>query len=194
MEAGKNLRASLQKIPVRIVQTQDIHGNKKVGVMLDIQYYQNEGNIDPGTKVKAFKELYFDAIKEAKKLYSTTKAKDRNSTYYWKLSDLLRRFNKKTESEFEITNYLAALQRDFGLTDSYVGIMMNFSEFFEEREVSNKIPFNVYFELMRKKRKLERLDLFEAEKERLLQLAKRNESIPKGLEYRKYLASLTQQD
>jgi hypothetical protein len=192
MEAGsiKTDRNSLQKIPVRIVQTQDMHGNKKVGVLLDIQYYQSTANIDPDAKVKEFKELYFRIIEQANKILRTTKSKgtNRNSKYYWKLSDLLRHFNEQTQNEFEITNYAAALQRDFGLTDSYVGLILNFSKYFKEDEVLDEIPFNVYLELTRKKGKLDRLGLFEQEKFKLLMMATEEGKIPNGMAYRKALA------
>jgi len=196
MEAGSinTENSSLQKIPVRIVQTQDMHGNKKVGVMLDIQYYQSRPNIDPDAKVKEFKELYFGTIEQANKILRTTKSKgtSRNSKYYWKLSELLRHFNEQTQNEFEISNYAAALQRDFGLTDSYVGLILNFGKYFKEDEVLDEIPFNVYLELTRKKGKLERLGIFQQEKSKLLMMATKEGKIPNGMAYRKALAELIQ--
>lgn len=179
----------MKKIPVRIVQTRDIHGNKKVGVMLDISYYRgNDGN--PDSKVKEFKELYFDIIKKAKKLYRTKKGKSgKNSKYYWKLSNLLREFNEKTETEFEITNYRTALERDFGVSDSYVGVIFDFGKFFKEEEVMENIPMSVYFELTLKKRQLDKLGLFGKEKNRLLKMAK-EDNVPGHKEYRETLKEL----
>lgn len=179
----------MQKIPVRIVQTKDIHGNKKVGVMLDISYYQDSGG-DPDAKVKKFKNLYFDTIKEARKLYRATKRKGaKNSKYYWKLSNLLQQFNGKTENEFEITNYRTALQRDFGLTDSYVGVIFDFGKFFAEEEVLDKIPMSVYFELTLKKRQLDKFGLFEEKKSRLLKMTTEGK-VPGHKEYRQKLKDL----
>ena len=58
----------MKKTPVRVVQTQDIHGNKKVGVMLDVSYYLDaEG--DKEVSIRKFKKLYFDTVDNAKKLF-----------------------------------------------------------------------------------------------------------------------------
>jgi len=174
------------KIPVRIIEAQDIHGNKQVGVTLDISYYvETEG--DPSKKVEEFKKLYFSTLSKAKKLFG--KKKRKTSTQYWKLSKILQEFNEKTENEFSITNYRIALQRDFGLTDSYVGVIFDFGKFFDENQVIDKIPFSVYFELSLKARRLLKLGLFEKEKKHLLEMAKKGK-IPKHKEYRNKLGRL----
>ena len=56
------------KIPVRIVQTQDIHGTKKISIMIDVAHYIDSGE-NPETKLRKFKKLYFDTVKSAKKLF-----------------------------------------------------------------------------------------------------------------------------
>ena len=59
----------MNKTPVRIVQTQDIHGNKKVGVMLDVSYYLDTKGDDTGASIEKFKKLYFATVDKAKKLF-----------------------------------------------------------------------------------------------------------------------------
>ena len=178
----------MNKVPVKIVQATDMHGNKQVGVMLDIAYYNNtKGN--PDKKVKKFEDVYFETIKNAKNLYNTKSKRGKNSIYYWKLSKLLLTLNEKTETEFEITNYRTALQRDFGITDSYIGVLFDFGKFFHEEEVINTIPMSVYFEITIKARKLEKLGLLEKEKINLIKLAKEGK-VPDHKGYRKILSEM----
>lgn len=177
----------MNKVPVRIVQSQDMHGNKKVGVMLDLSYY-GESPDDAEEKIKQFKELYFKTLQKAKDLYKATKKKKNNSKYYWRLSRLLQEFNSLTENEFVITNYRTALERDFNLTDSYIGVIFDLGKFFNEDEILEEIPMSVYFELTIKKRKLEKLGLFEKEKHKLLSMAKEGRTI-EHKEYRRILSN-----
>ena len=184
-----DLKIDVNKIPVRIVQSEDIHGNTKVGVMLDISYYKNTRG-DPTRKINKFKKSYFETVDKAQKLYQKTKEKGNNNTkYYWRLSNLLRRFNEKTENEFAITNYRQALQRDFGLTYSYIHIIFNFGKFFKKEEVLDAIPMTIYFELMAKKRKLDKLGLFDEEKSKLFKVGKEGQ-VPIVKEYKRALTEL----
>lgn len=176
-----------RKVPIKIVQVKDMHGNKHIGAMLDIQYYNNaKGN--PSEKIKKFEGLYFETIKKAKDLYDI-KGKRGNSRYYWKLGNILRNFNEKTETEFEITNYRTALQRDFGITDSYIGVLFDFCKLFKEDEIIDIIPMSVYFEFTLKARKLEKLGLLNEEKDKLFKLADQGK-IPDHKGYRKMLSEL----
>ena len=177
-----------EKIPVRIIQATDNHGNKEIGVTLDISYYVDTGG-DPSGQVEKFRKLYFTTLKKAEKLFKSKNKKRRTSNEFWQLSKILQEFNKKTENEFEITNYPTALERDFKLTDSYVRIIFDFGNFFKESEVLDIIPFSTYFELALKKRQLEKLGLFEKEKGRLLRIAKQGNT-PKHKEYREELKKL----
>ena len=175
-----------KKIPVRIVQAHDVYGNKQVGVTLDISYYVDGGE-DASKQVEKFRRLYFTTLNKAKKLLGNKKRK--TSKQYWHLSKLLQDFNAETENEFFITNYRTALERDFGITDSYVGVIFDFGKFFNEEEIIDEIPFSVYFELALKKRKLDKLGLFAKEKEALLKKVK-TEKIPIHKDYRNYLKNL----
>jgi len=78
------------KVPVRIVQTQDVHGTTKISIMIDVQHYLGTvGN--PEKKLNKFKKLYFNTVKSAKKLFYGTisgeekKYQDLPSSLYWKL-------------------------------------------------------------------------------------------------------------
>ena len=65
----------INKIPVRIVQTQDMHGTKKVSVMIDVGNYLDTGG-NPEIKLKKFKKLYFDTVKTAKKIFYGTSGQE----------------------------------------------------------------------------------------------------------------------
>jgi len=177
------------KIPVKIVQVEDKHGNKQVGVTLDISFYSDKrGN--PSERIRQFEKAYFETLAKAKKIYKSTSSKrGKNTKFYWELSSLLRDFNEKIGNEFTITNYPAALERDFGITDSYVRVFLDFIKFFKEEEVLPKVPMSIYFELTIKKRKLDRVGLFEQEKNQLLDNARKG-IVPDHKSYRKHLADM----
>ena len=177
---------TIEKIPVKIVQTQDIHGNKKIGVMLDVAYYIDSiDNID--YQIQEFKQLYFKTLADAKKIIPK-KRKRRKPSDIWELAKILANFNSKG-SEFFITNYTTALQRDFGLTDSYVGEIFQFWKYFKKEEISDEIPFSNYMELTRKRQQLLHQKLWEKEKKRFLEHAK-NGTYLNNKEYRKELKEL----
>lgn len=176
-----------EKIPVRIVQTQDSHGNKRVGVMLDVGYYL-DSKVNPDEKVKQFKDLYFQTLEKAKK-FMPKKGKRLKTIQYWRLSKTLRDFNSSIENEFFITNYSAALQRDFKLTDSDVGIIFQFGKYFKEDEILDEVSMSHYFELTLKKKQLSKKGIFEQEKQNLIKMG-RGDKLPGHKEYREYLKSI----
>lgn len=180
----------MEKIPVIINQVTNIHGKKIVGVALDITYFI-ETHGDSENKLEKFKEKYFDVLKQAKK-FIPKKGKRRKTKQFWSLSRLLQDFNSSIENEFFITNYQAAIQRDFELTDSYVGVIFQFGRYFNEDEVSDDIPMSYYFELTIKKRQLSRQRLWDKEKRRLIELGK-SRKLPGHKEYRKELKNILQQ-
>ena len=57
-----------QKIPVKIVQAQDMYGNKKIAVMLDVSYYLETKKFSQ-EKINTFKKLYLETVSEARKLF-----------------------------------------------------------------------------------------------------------------------------
>lgn len=182
----------MDKIPVRIVQTQDIHGNKKVGVMLDISYYLDTKG-DTEEPIRKFKKLYFDTVDKAKKLfygkYEDERKKYRNlpSTLYWKLGRILLEFTNSIRDEFIITNYTQALERDFGLSRGYVNELLVFVAVFKKDEILDSIPISYYRMLMRKRTQLQKLGIFEREKMELINMGREDQLIGRE-KYKKELA------
>ena len=184
----------MKKTPVRIVQTQDIHGNKKVGVMLDVSYYLDTKG-DTEASIQKFKKLYFDTVDKAKKLFYGKYEKERKkyqylpSTLYWKLGRILLEFTDLIQDEFVITNYTEALERDFGLSRGYVHELLVFVNVFKKDEILDQIPVSYYRMLLRKRTQLQRLEIFEKEKMKLIRMGKENKLIGRE-KYKKELAQV----
>src|SRR3989304_7217878 len=137
-----------QKIPVKIVQAQDMYGNKKIAVMLDVSYYLETKKFSQ-EKINTFKKLYLETVSKARKLFYgdeniAKKYQNVPSTVYWKLGELLRKFNEKIENEFIITNYTQALHRDFGLSKDYVYDLLVISKLFTKNEIIDSVPLSYY--------------------------------------------------
>lgn len=182
------------KVPVRIVQTQDVHGTTKISIMIDVQHYLGTvGN--PEKKLNKFKKLYFNTVKSAKKLFYGTisgeekKYQDLPSSLYWKLGELLKKFNEEIENEFEITNYTDAISRDFGLSKDYIYDLLTVVKHFKKSEILDSVYFSYYRALKRKRKDLIRLGLFEKEKKRLNKLGK-EKKLPGREKYKKELIEL----
>lgn len=186
MMCGSNI---MNKVPVKIVQTKDIHGNKKVGVMLDVSYYIDEKS-NPEDKVKKFKNLYFETLQKANKIIPK-KREHRKPSDFWKLSRLLTNLKKSTDNEFIITNFRQALQRDFIFTGRYIDKILEFVKYYKKNEVLDSISLSYYVELSQKKNKLDKLGIFENEKRRLIEMGK-SRNLPGIEEYRKQLLKLVE--
>jgi len=179
---------------VRIVQTQDIHGTKKISVRIDVRYYlDTEGN--PEKQIKKFKKLYLDTVKSAKKLFYGTKTgeekkyQDLSSSLYWKLGELLRKFNEAIENEYEITNYTEAISRDFGLSKDYIYDLLTVVKFFKKNEILDSVYFSYYRALKRKRNVLVKLGIFDQEKKRLNKMGKAKK-LPGREKYKEELIQL----
>lgn len=187
-----------EKIPVRIVQTQDMHGTKKISIMIDVKHYLGTGD-NPEKKLEKFKKLYFDTVNSAKKLFYGTssgegkKYQDLPSSLYWNLGELLRKFNEAIENEFEITNYTEAISRDFGLSKDYIYDLLTVVKIFKKDEILDAVYFSYYRALKRKRRELIKLGLFEVEKKRLNKLGKENK-LPGREQYKKELIKIIQKN
>lgn len=165
-----------KKIPVKIVQTQDIHGNKKVGVMIDLGYYLDT-KVDPKEKIEKFKKLYFETVTKARKLFYGSdelgkKYQNIPSSTYMNLAIILRKFNEAIENEFVITNYTQALHRDFGLSRDYVQDLLVISKLFKKTQILDSVPFSYYRALMRKSNELKKYNMFDDELIRLNKMGK----------------------
>ena len=166
-----------KKIPVKIVQVQDIHGKKHTSIMLDLNYYF-ESKDDSNKKVKEFKKLYDDIVEEIKYLFygKDNQKKYRNlpSSLYYELATIINQFNQKIENDFFITNYDEALHRDFGLSKDYIYDLRIIAKIFKQNEIIDSVPFSYYRALMRKKNQLDKYDRFTDEKKRLNDMGKNN--------------------
>ena len=186
-----------KKIPVRIVQTQDMHGTKKISIMIDVAHYIDTGE-NPEKKLKKFKKIYFDTVKAAKKLFYGTSEQEKKyqnlpSSLYWNLGELLRKFNDAIENEYEVTNYTEAISRDFGLSKDYIYDLLTVAKLFKKNEILDSVYFSYYRALKRKRRDLVRLGLFEKEKKRLNKLGKQNK-LPGREQYKKELIEIIQKN
>ena len=178
------------KIPIRIVQTQDIHNTKKISILVDLAYYiSNSSALEKN--VEKFKKRYLDAIQSAKQLFykmpmEEKKHQERPSSLYWELGNLINTFNNDVEAKFEILNYKEAVSRDFGLSKSYIYDLATVAKICKKSEIIDSVSFSYYKELKRKHTMLRRLGLFEEEIKRLNGLGKAN-SLPGSKKYRKQL-------
>ncbi len=176
-----------KKIPVKIVQLQDIHGTKYTGVMLDFNYYF-ESTDNSNKKVEEFKEVYDKVIEEIKYLFygknNQKKYRNLSSSLYYELATIIQQFNQKTKNDFFITNYDEALHRDFGLSKDYIYDLRIIAQIFKKNEIVDSIPFSYYRILMRKKNQLDKYDRFNDEKKRLNEMGKNNK-LPGRENYKK---------
>ncbi len=181
----------MEKIPVKIIMVTSPSGDTKKGVMLDSTYYFPMQK-DYGGKIKEFEQNYFNLIDDATKLFyndDTKKRSNTHSTIFWELGKLFRKFNDRTSVGFYITNYANSLQRDFGLTEPYIRELIIFSREFKKTEVSDNIPMAIYRALIWKRNMLNKLGLFEQEKQKLIQRGKINQFIGRE-NYKKELKTL----
>ncbi len=177
----------MNKIPVKIVEY-TISGETRKNVMIDLMdTYDIDG--DAEEKIKKFKKKYFDTIDQAKEIFPK-KQTQRKTTEFWKLGKILSELKESTSDQFIITNYYSTLERDFSFTSKYIRMILEFGSYFEKNEVLNLIKFSYYMELIQKRKSLEKLNLFEQEKKRLLQMGKTG-TLTNSLKYRKELLNLT---
>lgn len=183
----------MKKIPVKIIEFSD--GGKKIQeVMIDlIDTMQIEG--DPGKQTEKFRRKYFDTVKKAeslfygKKLNQKKKYQNLPSSVYWDLCILLNDFNKEIENDFEITNYIEAISRDFGLSKDYISDMLTIVKIFNKNEINDSVPFSYYRALKRKYSELKQLGLFEKEKKRLNKMGK-EDKLPGRENYKEELIEI----
>ncbi len=181
------------RIPIRIVQTQDMHNTKKTSVLVDFTYYVGSSNTLE-KKIEKFKKLYLYTVQSAKKLFygpslKEEKYQDLPSSLYWELGNLINAFNESVEDEFEIINYNEAMSRDFGLSKDYIHDLMAVVKIFKKSEIIDSVYFSYYRALKRKHKMLKKLDLFEKEKKYLNKLGRTN-SLPGREQYKKRLVEI----
>ena len=157
-------------ITIRIDWSLDKSDNYQVEIVMNTSDFFSSGQ-EIRSKLKDFKEKYLKLIADAKKLSKRKKASE-----YWNLSKLLVDFNKETENEFFITNYADALVRDldgFDLARSTLAMILQFTDYFTEDEILDSISYSHYRVLINKGKKLQKYNLLEKEKKKLLELHKK---------------------
>jgi len=178
----------MKQIPVKIVEY-TISGETRKNVMIDLMdTYEISGNVE--NKIKKFKKKYFDLIKKSTKIMPKEKSK-RKPSHFWQIGKLLNDFHKSIETEFEITNFSQAVNRDFDLygTSQTVAILQLGKEF-SQKDISDTISYSHYLELIWVSKILKENGLLEKEKKRLLKMEK-NDTLPPHKEYRKELSVIS---
>ena len=178
---------SLEKIPIRIDWSLDKSDNYQVEIVMNTSDFFSSGT-EIRSKLKDFKERYLKLIADVKELSKPGQRK--KASEYWKLSRLLVDFNKETENEFFITNYTEALARDldgFKLSSSSIGMFLKFADYFTEDEILDTILYCYYRILTNKRNKLQKYNLLEKEKKKLLELGKKRKRPGTEREYEQQL-------
>ena len=163
---------TVQRISVRIDWTKDDAGKYEIQIVMGSNDFFSSGTAI-SNKIKQFKRKYLELVKKAQKIFygkkfdEKKKYQDLSSLVYYRIGDILQKFNKKIENEFEIINYTQAISRDFGLSQDYIYDLLTVVQVFKKDEIIKSIPFSYYRALKRKRSELTRLGLFEQEKKRL---------------------------
>ena len=183
------LEQSIEKIPIRIIRSRNHLGKLQDEIVMDCSSAISFGP-KIRTKMRKCKKRFTKLRDELKKL--SKKGKRKQSSDYWKIGQLIIDFNKNIEKEFVIINYrqvIARISKKHSLSDSQIGIIMQFAETFKKEEVLDKIPFTFYFEFVLKQSQLDSKNLLEQEKARLLELGKKGK-LPDHKKYRNELRLL----
>lgn len=181
--------ATGKRIPVKVIQVKDMHGKQHTSVMLDMNFFFQPTDTYH-QRLEDFKSKYLKLLEEARGVIKNhSKRKGRNAMFYWSLGELLSEFKSSITSDFYFTNYLDALERDLKISNRYIGIMIDFADFYEKNEVSNTIPMSHYFEVLSKARKLKQRGRLGLAKQDLVRLSSKN-MLPDHKSLRKNLAEM----
>ena len=185
---------TVQKISVRIDWSKDDTGKYETQIVMGSNDFFSSGTTIRN-EIKQFKKRYIKLIDDAKKL-AKSKNKRANKKFqssdFWKLGKILFDFNKEVENEFFITNYTEAISRDmkgFYLSDTEVGVLGQFVQYFKKNEVFDIISFAHYRDFTWKWNQLSERGLLEQEKQKFLELGKKGK-LPDHKKYRNQLKLL----
>lgn len=176
----------MTKIPIKIIKLTSPSGKSAIDIMIDIYDYNNIKNAQK--KIHKFKKQYFILVEKAEQLFfgsdiDKTHIKNLSSSTYWKLGYLFQKFDSDIKNDFIITNYSAALERDFGRSSRYIEELIIFSQLFTEKEILDSVPMAIYRALVWKKNQLDEIGILEQEKNRLIKMGK-NKKYPGREEYK----------
>lgn len=170
----ENGGSSLVTVPIKVISVKDIHGTPHITTVIDVDYVLQDGSEYNQKDMERFRENYKAAMEAARKGIAQAKKSlpSERPHRFWAIGKQLTAFLDKWDSQFVLTNYREAFQRELGLTDSYIGVILDFPKFFSESETMSGLPMGYYFELLLKARKLQSVGKLEIKKKELLQLSK----------------------
>lgn len=183
-----------KKIPIRIDWTEDPDGKGSIEITMSLEHFETSG-ASIRENIRSFKKAYLDAVNEAKKIDQDAKRRNKKKTkevptkQRWLACKILADFNNRFENLFDIRNYKEAYSRDFNLPMRSIRTYLDFGTYFKEDEILDDIPYSTYVELTFVINALKRKKLFEAEKNKLIQMA-RDKKLPNRDEYRMHLRQL----
>ena len=171
----------IARIPVKIVRTEDMAGNKKIGVMADLAY---QSDVEDSSKIQALKAGYAAALDDAKKFISSAKTKKPSDM--WVVSSILRKFADSARGDFIISNYTKAVRRDLNL-GPYAGTILRLSEHIGREKITDMASMGHYDELLRARTRLAMGGDWNNALERLVEAAQAG-TLPSCRVYRQELA------
>ncbi len=180
----------MNAIPVRMVRV-SVAGGHKTSAMIDMAYYADLGQ-GAARQVAELNEQYSGTVESARSLFYDGRGNPKktvSSSAYFGVGKLFLDFTASVQDRFEVTNYTAALSRDFGLSQGYITDLLAIAKSFDAGEISDSVPFTHYRMLKRKQRPLERIGLFQKEKRRLNAMGESG-SLPARDSYKRELAGM----
>ena len=168
-----------------------VAGRRKTSAMIDMAYYANLGQ-SAAKQIAELNEQYSCMVESTRSLFRDEHGNPKKtvpSSVYFEVGKLFLDFKLSIQDKFDITNYTAALSRDFGLSQGYITDLLSIAKSFDGGEISDLVPFTHYRMLKRKQRPLERIELFQKEKRRLNTMGKSGR-LPARDSYKKELADM----
>ena len=180
----------MSKPMIRIERTVGDDGAEDIGLIMSMSDFESSG---PSLRsdLQEFKELYLSTIKRAKEVDNDSAAGRRkvSSRKRWESCRILSELNRNASNKFEISNYKQAYSRDFGVPMRSVRTYLDFGRHFERDEVTDRVPYSVYAELVFRVNGLRARGLFDSEKKRLNEMGAAG-SLPNRDAYRRQLDDL----
>ena len=146
-----------------------VAGGHKTSAMIDMAYYSDLGQ-SAARQITELNERYSGMVRSARSLFRDERGNPKKtvpSSVYFETGKLFLDFMVSIQDKFEITNYTAALSRDFGLSQDYITDLLAIARSFDVGEIVDSVPFTHYRMLKRKQNSLEGIGCFKKEKLRL---------------------------
>lgn len=178
-----------EKIPIRIEWIAGMDGGGDIEIIMKLDSFESSGT-SIRKDIRQFKADYLQVIKTVKDLDVPLSGKRSLSTRRrWEACKILADFNHAAGNKFDIVNYKEAYARDFGIPLRSIRAYLDFGENFLDQDISDKIPYSIYAELVFRTHGLREAGLFDVEKKRLVEMGKAGK-IPSRDEYRRQLKEI----